>query len=124
MAEVSGPFFAPGEPFVTRAYLHQAQEKIADETLRRVHLRQSIDFKVRTGYYERHTVVRDLGSAHLIHDSDVVYGPWLEGVGSRNFPSTRFKGYSIMRKTTRAMQDRSVVIGDRSVRVLCEALSR
>ncbi len=33
-----------------------------------------------------------------VHDSDIVYGPWLEGVGSRNFPVTRFKGYSTFRK--------------------------
>jgi hypothetical protein len=26
-----------------------------------------------------------------------VYGPWLEGVGSRNFPVTRFRGYHAFR---------------------------
>ncbi len=33
-----------------------------------------------------------------VHDSGIIYGPWLEGVGSRNFPVTRFKGYSMFRK--------------------------
>ena len=33
-----------------------------------------------------------------VHDSGIIYGPWLEGVGSRNYPVTRFKGYSTFRK--------------------------
>lgn len=41
-----------------------------------------------------HTV--QLDDAVLIHDTPCVYGPWLEGVGSRN-PVTRFKGYHTFR---------------------------
>jgi hypothetical protein len=29
----------------------------------------------------------------VVTDTPVVYGPWLEGVGSRNAPTTRFPGY-------------------------------
>jgi hypothetical protein len=33
-----------------------------------------------------------------VHDSNIIYGAWLEGVGSRNYPVTRFRGYSMFRK--------------------------
>jgi hypothetical protein len=34
----------------------------------------------------------------VVNDRGIVYGPWLEGVGSRNFPKTRFKGYASFRR--------------------------
>jgi hypothetical protein len=38
-----------------------------------------------------------------LHDSGVVYGPWLEGVGRRNKVS-RFKGYSSFRKSLQDLE--------------------
>lgn len=122
--EFRGTFFAPGHPTVFRAYLHKAQDRIAREAEKKIHVLQHQYFKQPTGYYGRHIVNQDLGSQHVIHDSGVVYGPWLEGVGSRNFPVTRFKGYSIMRKTTRAIDDRAVAIALPVVREYCEAMNR
>ena len=54
--------------------------------------------KASTGHYRRsiHTERRDLTA--IINDSNVVYGPWLEGVSSRNERS-RFKGYRVWRQT-------------------------
>lgn len=124
MAEVSGPFFAPGAGTVVNAYIHAAQDAIAHRTEARVHMLQHVYFKRPTGYYERHIINRDMGFQHLIHDSDVIYGYWLEGIGSRNYPATRFKGYSIMRKVTRSMQDRAVPIAMPYMNRLCEVLNR
>ena len=57
--------------------------------------------KASTGNYRRnvHRKFRSIGAATVgkIHDSGVVYGPWLEGTSSRN-QTTRFKGYSSFRK--------------------------
>lgn len=39
-----------------------------------------------------------------ILDNNAVYGPWLEGTGSRN-DTTRFKGYASFRKTEQWLQD-------------------
>ena len=39
----------------------------------------------------------------VVVDSNVVYGPWLEGVSSRN-QATRFKGYAIFRRTRDKLQ--------------------
>ena len=51
-----------------------------------------------TGNYRRNisTVVRN--NYAEINDGGVVYGPWLEGISSRN-SSSRFKGYASFRKT-------------------------
>lgn len=65
-----------------------------------------------TGFYQSQitdqTVSRFL---HRIHDNGVVYGPWLEGVGSRNYPVTRFKGYHTFRvvKNRMAQKVKSVI---------------
>lgn len=62
------------------------------------------------------------GNEGIVTDSGIVYGPWLEGVGSRN-QTTRFKGYRMWRTTFQNM-DRSGArevyrpIVDRAVREL------
>lgn len=57
-----------------------------------------------TGYYRSqiHTVRR--GAHVTIDDNDVIYGPWLEGTGSRNSPVTRFPGYFTFRRMYRKIQ--------------------
>jgi hypothetical protein len=39
----------------------------------------------------------------MVLSNPVIYNAWLEGVGSRNFPKTRFRGYRIWRKTWQAL---------------------
>lgn len=57
-------------------------------------------FREPTGYYESHVHVdHQAGHAAALTDggqAGPAYGPWLEGVGSRN-ASTRFKGYHAFR---------------------------
>lgn len=49
-------------------------------------------------------VARD-GLAGVVYDSGIVYGPWLEGVSSRN-ARTRFKGYAMFRNATQDIDRR------------------
>ena len=56
-----------------------------------------------TGHYRRSIHGETTSRGGRIHDSDVIYGPWLEGVSSRN-QTTRFKGYAMWRKTTQKLQ--------------------
>lgn len=53
--------------------------------------------KASTGNYRRHLHATSSGMEGRLTDSGVVYGPWLEGVGSRN-ATTRFKGYASFRR--------------------------
>jgi hypothetical protein len=54
-----------------------------------------------------------------VTDSGVIYGPWLEGTGSRN-RTTRFKGYATFRKAAQELDRRAFRIAaamlDRYVR--------
>lgn len=72
-------------------------------------------FRRPTGYYESHVHISNAGTGLEIGDggeAGPVYGPWLEGVGSRNV-TTRFKGYHTFRKVATLLERRIVVIGDR-----------
>ncbi len=53
--------------------------------------------KASTGHFRRSVNAVHSKSASRIQ-SNVIYGPWLEGVSSRN-QATRFRGYSMFRKT-------------------------
>jgi hypothetical protein len=54
--------------------------------------------KASKGHYRRNVDSRIRGLTAVIHDSNVVYGPWLEGTSARN-RTTRFKGYGSFRRT-------------------------
>lgn len=61
---------------------------------------QNLDRSIRhpTPYYETQLVNQTVQpTLHKVHDRGVVYGPWLEGTSSRN-RTTRFKGYSSLRR--------------------------
>ena len=66
------------------------------------------------GNYRRNVQGKVESNLHaLITDGGMVYGPWLEGIGSRN-ETSRFKGYSSFRKTAQWLQER---IGDIAAKV-------
>lgn len=63
-----------------------------------------------TGYYEsRIKTDRVSAEQYSINDSQVIYGPWLEGVSSRN-ASTRFKGYATFRRVRNRMAQKASAI--------------
>ena len=117
----SGPFFSKG-PAVVVASLHDAiQETVLEGEKQAVGMAQprgsasaTAVFHSRsyatahgyrqTGHYARSINGRMTGTLHgELTDSGVVYGPWLEGVSSRN-DATRFKGYGIFRRTRDKLQ--------------------
>jgi hypothetical protein len=67
-----------------------------------------------SGKYERHMVVRERRQSFLVTDSNMVYGPWLEGIGRRN-RTTRFKGYAAQRRAKQAVDRDAVVIAHQVV---------
>lgn len=57
-----------------------------------------------TGYARsRVTVTDEPGPRSTVGDGGIVYGPWLEGVGSRN-KTSRFKGYATFRRIGQRLQ--------------------
>jgi len=59
-----------------------------------------------TGHYRRSIATKFKDLSAVITDGRVVYGPWLEGVGSRN-QTTRFKGYFTFRRTEQWLQTKA-----------------
>jgi hypothetical protein len=93
-----GPIFDGRAKLAAHDFAGDLSEKVAEDGRRKVadNLHRSI--RHPTGYYESHVRVEPRGSLqHVVTDGGVVYGPWLEGVGSRN-SSTRFKGYASFRR--------------------------
>jgi hypothetical protein len=96
---VSGPFFDGRDHAVLDAMCDAIAEEVAGEGLQIVRHNSDTSFKTQTPYYITKLRVQDAGvHARDVDDSGVIYGPWLEGVGSRNFPTTRFRGYSMFRR--------------------------
>lgn len=101
---VSGPFFAnPGA--IIDDLLTDCQGAIGQDALNTLHLHLDQSLKNPTPYYETQLVTDRRGDNLVVTDKDIVYGPWLEGVGSRN-QSTRFKGYKHWRITTQEVDNR------------------
>lgn len=67
--------------------------------------------RVQTPYYRLQVEAQQAPPGWKITDQGVIYGPWLEGTGSRN-RTTRFKGYATFRRTAQQINARAKIIGD------------
>ena len=116
--KVSGPFFRHGSGPVLDSLHDAIQDTVLKGESEGVRMAQPRDrggvfhsgayaaahgYR-HTGHYARSIHGRMVSNLHgVISDSNVVYGPWLEGVSSRN-QATRFKGYAIFRRTRDKLQ--------------------
>lgn len=100
---ISGPFLT-GNPlaqiddFVTDATWIVGAQGLAD-------WHQKLDQRIQdpTPFYETQLMLeRQSADVVWAHDAGIVYGPWLEGTGSRN-RTTKFKGYKSMREATQQL---------------------
>lgn len=83
------------------------EQALAKEALHRVKRHFHMHFKHPTGRYESRVHISTLGRGAEVGDGGSVYGPWLEGTGSRNAPVTRFRGYHAFRDVTAEMDHES-----------------
>ncbi|MFE1205644.1 hypothetical protein ACFW5V_28570 [Streptomyces sp. NPDC058762] len=108
-----GPLFDGRARRVLNSYVDHLERQLAD-TGRGILLDQLDQvLKTQTPYYT--TRIEVIGGTK-IWDSRVVYGPWLAGIGSRNYPVTKFKGYDHWIKTRHELNRRKVGIGERLLR--------
>jgi hypothetical protein len=114
-----GPIFDARARRAFRAMKEELEEESAEWALDRVRDVFHAEFRMPTGYYESNVRVRNTTSGHEVWDGGLagpVYGPWLEGVGSRN-AATRFKGYHAFRRAAQALEAHVEEIGDRLFRL-------
>lgn len=69
-----------------------------------------------TPYYETQINVEGGGRRRVVNDRGVIYGPWLEGVGSRNSPVTRFPGYFSFRRARQELEGQAAALAERTLR--------
>jgi hypothetical protein len=110
----SGPLFdGRAEPAVDD-FLRDAEDDVATEGVEMVGDALHAVLRNPTGYYESQLGWERVGSHDEVYGDKVIYGAWLEGVGSRNAPVTRFPGYFTFRSTTPLLQESVVEILERS----------
>lgn len=117
--QYGGPFF----DLRARRYFREFSEELSEEGAEWAlgHVRSTFhrDFRQPTGYYESQVRTHNTSTGWEVWDGGLagpVYGPWLEGVGSRN-NTTRFKGYHAFRMASQALQVRIDEMGDRIFRL-------
>jgi hypothetical protein len=108
-------------PIVDRL-LQTAVAEVADYTKHEVLMQLDHVLQHPTGYYESHIKAdREGVYTYRVHDDMVIYGPWLEGVGSRNYPVTKFRGYHTFRIVRNRMaQKAKAVIAAHVARTVAE----
>lgn len=115
-ANARGPMFNGQAQRAANTYSDQLRYEVARQAEDMVHARLRQVLKHPTGYYESRISVERSGSSYRVHDGGVVYGPWLEGQGSRNFPVTRFRGYQTFRRVKALIDRRANGIAQRMLR--------
>lgn len=111
--DTRGPLFDGRARAAANAYVNRLERDLADTG--RTILLEQLDrvLKTQTPYYTTRIEVVD---GNKIWDNRVVYGPWLAGIGSRNYPVTKFKGYDHWITTRHILNERKRGIGERLLR--------
>lgn len=113
MATFSGPLFNGEADRLVDGMCAEIEHEVGRTGVDAVRARLGEVLQHPTGYYESR--ITSGPSAHDdvdIHDQGVVYGPWLEGTGSRN-RTTRFKGYATFRRIAQRLDARAEGIAER-----------
>lgn len=87
-----GPLWDGRAAAAAAGYADETEQVIAEVGVNKVRTHFSHYVQHPTGWYESHIRADRAHDGWEVHDSGIIYGPWLAGVGSRNH-STRFKGY-------------------------------
>lgn len=111
-----GPLFDDRIQSMINAGLTSGEAKAAKRGLQMLRGEFATHFRMPTGYYESQVHIETEPGGYKLTDGGVVYGWWLEGVGSRN-ATTRFKGYSIWRRVGQALEPEAVTIIEREIAI-------
>lgn len=93
----TGPMFDGHAVEILRKAINDIGNEVAGHAEFVWQMKMDDSFRHPTGAYQSHINVARRDGTLVVNDAGVVYGPWLEGTGSRNAPVTRFKGYGSAR---------------------------
>lgn len=108
--ELHGPVAEGHGTEILDAYVEDMVWEVGVQGLANVNTTLNASIQNPTPYYETMTtlnwgVFAGAGANVIVHDRGIIYGSWLEGIGSRNFPKTSFKGYHAFEKGAIALND-------------------
>lgn len=108
----SGPLFDGQVKRTVDGFIDAAESEVGRQGVNDVQARLGAVLQNPTGRYERSIVTDRQFNDLAVTDSGIVYGPWLEGVSSRN-TRTRFKGYATFRRVTQQLGGKTAEIAGR-----------
>ena len=95
--------------------MNNIEKEVAQYARTQVDRRLNQVLRTQTPYYRTRISVVRSGGDWEVNDGGVIYGPWLEGTGSRN-RTTRFKGYWTFRYVAQLVRGRADRIAERVLR--------
>lgn len=122
---MTGPLFDGRARVITQSFITSLADDLGGLALQNV--QQNLDRSIRhpTPYYETQINMKKEGSStfqtRIVNDRGVIYGPWLEGTGSRN-ARTRFKGYASFRRAAQDTKAKANQLCARSARTWAQKL--
>lgn len=120
MAEVDvtfeGPLFDGRAERAIPEIIDEIAGALGTEGKRRVLAGLDATLRAPTGAYRsRIALYGPVGGQSRVHDNRGIYGPWLEGTGSRN-RTTRFKGYRNFRTAAQTLNQAARHLAEEVIR--------
>ncbi|SDU42619.1 hypothetical protein SAMN04488563_1660 [Jiangella alkaliphila] len=110
-----GPLFDGRAGQAIAAAVDKSVDTVARDAVDEVRAILSADLQNATGYYESQIQTERQSDSQVVSDAGVVYGPWLEGVSSRN-ASTGFAGYGQFRRAADRVRQQATETAEQVVR--------
>lgn len=98
----TGPLFDNRADELLAEMCVEIQTTVGDQAFVEFETNLELNIKHSGPIYQSFVQVTDLDGARVVNDgygqtNDLQYGLWLEGIGSRNYPVTKFRGYHALR---------------------------
>jgi hypothetical protein len=116
-----GPIFDGRARLAANEGVRAAERDLAGKAVNMITDRLNVVLKTQTPVYRLQIEAKEMPNGWRVHDSGIVYGPWLEGTSRRN-QTTRFKGYATFRRIAQQLDKRAVGIVARTVQKYVRAM--
>lgn len=104
----SGPLFDGRAAGIVTRMAADSQRKVAGAAEETWQAFMDATFRTQSpSGYQSHVNVATRSQDLVVNDRGVIYGYWLEGIGSRNSPVTRFPGYFNRRRAVQHIDGRA-----------------
>lgn len=105
----TGPFFEGAESII-QAYVGETERVLGERALDLVDANLQESIRVNRGVYTSQIRLTQQDAGTVVDDgwgetNELPYGKWLEGIGSRNAPVTRFEGYHSFQRAAETLDE-------------------